>query len=72
VKATLTHNTLFGFVKTGETFRAVCYAKEQNELLGCHLWICCALILASTRSSNDVQVKQLWIFAYRIKTWGNR
>jgi len=24
------------------------------------------LILASTRSSNDVQVKQVWMFAYRI------
>jgi len=32
-----------------------------------------ALILTSTWSSNDVQVKRSWpvakIFAYRIKTW---
>jgi len=62
---------LFGFVKTGKMFGAVCYVKEQNGLAGCRLWICFALILTSRRSSTDVQMKQVWIFAYRIKTRGN-
>jgi len=42
--------------------------EEQNELAACHLWICFAVIIGSARSSNDVQVKRTWIFAYRIKT----
>jgi len=48
-----------------------CYAKEQNELAGCHLWTCFTLILALTWSSNYVQVKQsrrvAWMFVCRIK-----
>jgi len=31
---------LFGFVKTGLMFGAVCYVKERNDLAGCRLWIC--------------------------------
>jgi len=62
---------LFGFVKTGKMFGAVCYVKEQNALAGCRLWICFALILTSTWSSIYVQTKQVWIFAYRIKTSGS-
>jgi len=64
-------NFLFGFVKTGKMFGAVLYVKEQNGLAGCRLWICFALMPASTRSSIDVQAKQVWIFAYRIKTRGS-
>jgi len=30
-------NFLFGFVKTGKMFGAVCYLKEQNGLAGCRL-----------------------------------
>jgi len=48
--------------------RGVWYAEEQNELASCHLWICFAVILGFARSSNDVQVKRTWIFAYHIKT----
>ena len=35
---------------------------------GCHLWVCSAMIVGFARSSNDVQVKRTWIFAYQIKT----
>jgi len=30
-------NFLFGFVKTGKMFGAVCYAKEKNGLAVCRL-----------------------------------
>jgi len=48
--------------------RGVWCTEEQNELASCHLWICFAVIVEFARSSNDVQVKRRWIFAYRIKT----
>jgi len=51
-------------------FKGECYAKETDEVS--RLSMCFALILTSTRSSNDVQVKWswavAWIFAYRIKS----
>ena len=59
---------LFGFVKPGYTFWGEWFAEEQNKLASCHLWICFAVIVGFARSSNDVQVKRTWIFAYRIKT----
>jgi len=52
-------------------FGIVCYVKEQNGLAGCRLRIYFALILTSTRSSVDVQTKQVRIFAYWIKTRGS-
>jgi len=55
----VTYCNLFGFVKRGKMFVAVCYVKEQNGLAGCRLWICFALILASTGSSIDVPLKQV-------------
>jgi len=64
-------NFLFGFVKTGKMFGSVCYVIEQNGLANCRLCISFALILAYTRSSIDAQAKQVWIFAYRIKTRGS-
>jgi len=51
-------------------FKGECYAKETDEVS--RLSMRFALILISTRSSNDVQVKWswavAWIFAYRIKS----
>ena len=71
LKATVMSNCLFAFVKTWETFKGECYAKETDEVS--RLSMRFALILTSTWLLNDVQVKWswsvAWIFAYRIKTW---